>query len=78
MNELSKYSHLNQEIWEKAEKIDGQPADEWRRTHDGKKIRKDDYADSESEYGWELEYIIPVSQGGTDDINNLRPCYWGP
>ena len=32
--------------------------------------------DEEGEYGWKIEHIKPVSKGGTDDINNLKPLHW--
>jgi len=30
----------------------------------------------EERWGWEIDHIKPVSLGGTDDIDNLRPLQW--
>ncbi|BDV02539.1 MAG: hypothetical protein HPAVJP_4280 [Candidatus Hepatoplasma vulgare] len=36
-------------------------------------IKKDDYKNKKSKYGWEIDYIKPKSKGGRDSLSNLRP-----
>jgi len=41
----------------------------------GALIAKQDYG-MQTKYGWEIDHIIPVTQGGTDHPDNLRPLHW--
>lgn len=39
-------------------------------------IVRQDFGNSRSRYGWEIDHIVPVALGGGDDLNNLQPLQW--
>jgi hypothetical protein len=34
------------------------------------------YGDTEAQYGWEVDHIVPVAKGGQDVLSNLQALFW--
>jgi hypothetical protein len=60
-------------VWDKAQSEYGFFF--FKRDRFGEIIAKHHYSE-QSQYGWYIEYIVPLTDGGTNDIDNLRPVHW--
>lgn len=67
---------LIQAVWEKGNIVANNDPRKWRKDDCQAWIHRLAYGDRNSQYGWEIDHITPESQGGTDDISNLRPLQW--
>jgi 5-methylcytosine-specific restriction endonuclease McrA len=65
---------LVEAVWQKARTMgvhETLRVDAWGWT-----IVRSDYGNNRSRYGWEIDHILPVSQGGGDELTNLQPLQW--
>lgn len=63
-------------VWNKAQIVLGYNANEIRKDLCGAWILKNEYGNTNSQFGWEIDHNNPVSNGGTDDLLNLQPLQW--
>lgn len=64
-----------QKVWEKGTIVSGSDPNVWRKDHCGAWIGRK-YHGKQDSFGWEIDHIVPESEGGTDDLFNLRPLQW--
>jgi len=62
-------------VWEKGRVIAGRHPGEIRMDDLGNPIARSQYG-TQGPMGWEIDHILPVALGGTDDLSNLRPLHW--
>lgn len=63
-------------VWAKGQVVSGYDPRQIRKDACGAWIRRSDYGRTDSQYGWEIDHVQPVSRGGTDNLSNLQPLRW--
>ena len=48
----------------------------WRKDICGYTMKFGEHGNRNSNDGWEIDHINPVSNGGNDNNGNLQPLYW--
>lgn len=63
-------------VWEKAKIVPNNDPAIFRQDYAGAWIRKDLYGSTESEYGWQVDHLLPLSKDGTYELSNMYPLQW--
>ena len=63
-------------VWKKSQEIPSHISHIVRRDKCGTVIKWAEHGNRDSENGWEIDHINPVSNKGEDDIDNLQPLNW--
>lgn len=63
-------------VWMKATAVTGVNSDLLRQDYAGAWIRYADYGNRNSQYGWEIDHLKPLSQGGEEAMTNYLPLQW--
>lgn len=63
-------------VWAKGREIPKFHSGIWRWDKCGLVMSYEEHGNRQSEHGWEVDHINPVSNSGNDYLNNLQPLNW--
>lgn len=64
------------QVWKKGTYVSGFGLSEVRADICGKHMKRSEYGNTNSDYGWEIDHKKPVAKGGGDELENLQPLQW--
>ncbi len=77
MVHMTMLEDLKRAAWARTSPVSGQPsAWEFRKDCLGNLVRYSDFGNRHSPFGWELDFIVPRTIGGSTDPENLQALHW--
>ncbi len=64
-----------QDVWNKGTVVDNFNSTKYRKDIAGAWMRRDQYG-KEGDFGWTIDHVYPESDGGDENLVNLRPMHW--
>lgn len=77
-------SYDKDEVWKKGTVVEKYNSKRWRKDACGAWMDYNEYGNTDSKYGWQVDHIFPssvledngVSEDDRDNLINLRPMQW--
>ncbi len=63
-------------VWAKGKPVPFFDPAIWRQDSFGSLMKRSDYGDCSSIYGWEIDHVQPMSLLGSDTLDNKQPLNW--
>lgn len=67
---------LKRACWARTSPVSGPNAWEFRKDCMGNLVRYADFGNRHSPFGWEIDFVVPRSRGGSSDPDNLQVLHW--
>ncbi|MBP1638961.1 MAG: nuclease [Bacteroidetes bacterium] len=64
-------------VWSKAKPVVGKKESEYKQDMAGALIKRTEYGNTDSIYGWQIDHKFPERKGGDESPLNLQAMQWG-
>ena len=75
---MTMLEELKRAAWSRTSPVSQTQLNAWEFRKDclGNLVRFSDFGNRHSPFGWELDFVVPKSLGGSSDPDNLQALHW--